>query len=236
MRLRNTLIPVAALGLAFTTPSCGSPETTQEARVAGFDHTEEFVFEDLRWEEVRGASSSPYDSGNRVANIRPRIVDGDCHEVYDHYGSTDPQGNYSGEDDSSECYDDFWCSTGEDSRLHCERERKTVWDYSEEVPHLVGICAVQMTPFETKRSEPRSDQDCIDQLTATRPNGERRITRKIGFWIRAAMKDKEGKTQYATMEIPADKWSGLSYGDCIEVKGPKGKPTRQSFVGVCQKK
>jgi len=238
MRLRNALIPVAAIGLTFASPGCAEQDTTEVARVAGFDHTRDVEYEEQKWELVEDAEKKPWPDDEDIRNVTPHTKQDGCHEVRDSYGSEDWYGVYSGEEDDWDCAFDFsWnaCSTDSEDDTHCEPKYKKVWNYEERVWRSIGSCAVEPNNHEMKAEKPRMDLDCIKVFEALPTNGPKRSVNSDKFWIRAEIKDPEkGTTRYLMLDVPPEQWAGLRASECVEVKGPKNKQEIRSFVGVCK--
>lgn len=231
------MVPVMAVGIALVAPSCAEPTATEEARVAGFDHTRDIAYEEQQWQKVEDSESMPWPGDKNVRNARSRVIQDGCRRVYDSWGGEDINGVYSGEEDDWDCAFDFsWnaCSTGSEDEMHCEPVKKTVWSYEELVWKGIGECTVEPRGFEVKPATPRTDEECVEVFEALPTKGKKRSESSEDFWIRAEIKDKEGKIRYIMIDMPPEMWAKVRASDCVEVKGPEKKPEQREFVGLCE--
>lgn len=231
MRLRNIFVPAAAVGLAFTTPSCGLLEessTIQQAKVTGYDHTLAVHFEELQWQDVREASSAPRPQEGVVRNIVQRTVSTGCREVPD-----DASWWEADETDSWDCFLSN-CSTEAGDPTHCEETYKVVWDYEKSAWIRIGSCAVSPEVFEIKRLEPRKDDECTEVWRRQTPSTARREVTEELYFFASYIKNSKGEGVRIKIAVDPTTWSSLDLGECVELRVPDSDAQRTRLEGFCK--
>lgn len=224
MNINKALLPVAAIGLAFATPSCSeafSEEKAVPAVVSGFDYTVDVELQEKQWQDVSGNEQPPQPSEGRLRNISSRQVQDGCKEVGDSW--------YYDEQDASECWLD-WCNTETGDDTHCVPKYKTFWDYQQRVWSTIGHCVVKPINHEIPYEKPRADDNCLRVLAAIPPNDQRQTIKIEHRYLRVTRQTADGPLHNFVRVDDPDDWRQKQRGDCVLITDSK---STQLAAGNC---